>query len=127
VPVSQQLADRLQRATGGNPLALLELAAQRQVLDDLALGAPLVVATRVANVYTQRYRSLSDRTQHLLALVATSETGELPLLSRAAAPLGWNLSDLVPAETAGADNRQHGPRRVLPPAGSIRRVRRRTT
>jgi DNA-binding CsgD family transcriptional regulator len=99
-PVSAELADQLHRQTGGNPLALVELGEQRRVLDDLALGGPLVVATRVASVYAQRYRGLPPRTRDLLVLAAASESGEVSLLARAAASLGWDLVDLVPAEIA---------------------------
>jgi len=99
--VSAELADRLHRETGGNPLALVELAGQRRVLDDLAAGAPLLAASRVASVYAGRYRALPARSRDLLVLAASSADAEVSLLARAAASLGWDLGDLVPAETAG--------------------------
>ena len=40
-PLSRELADRLHRETGGNPLALLELGRERERLAELPPGAPL--------------------------------------------------------------------------------------
>jgi hypothetical protein len=99
-PLSPELAEQLHRQTGGNPLALVELGGQRRVFDDLALGGPLAIATRVAGVYTQSSRALPARTRDLLALAAASESGEMSLLGRAAASLGWDLAEFVPAENA---------------------------
>jgi DNA-binding CsgD family transcriptional regulator len=100
-PVSNQLADWLYRETGGNPLALVELGDRRPVLDDLAPGAPPIVASRVASAYTRRVRALPERTRQVLVLAASSHTDDIALLARAAASLGWDLADLVPAESAG--------------------------
>ena len=60
-PVSLETAARLQAETGGNPLALVELAAQPWTLDDLAPGAPLPSGSSIAAVYAQRYRALPAR------------------------------------------------------------------
>jgi DNA-binding CsgD family transcriptional regulator len=99
-PLSPELADRLHRETGGNPLALLELGAERRRLADLPPDAPLVAGTSVARVYLQRLRALPQRTRDALALAAAVDDGEVPVLARAAPMLGLDLSDLVPAETA---------------------------
>jgi DNA-binding CsgD family transcriptional regulator len=99
-PLSPELADRLHRETGGNPLALLELGAERQRLADLPPDAPLVAGTSVARVYLQRLRTLPQRTRDALALAAAVDGGEVPVLVRAAPMLGLDLSDLVPAEAA---------------------------
>jgi DNA-binding CsgD family transcriptional regulator len=107
-PISPELADRLHRETGGNPLALVELAEQRQVLDDLALGAPLMAPTRVADVYTRRYRALPARARDVLVLAAASDRGDVSLLARAMSTLGWDLADLVPAETAALVTMREG-------------------
>jgi DNA-binding CsgD family transcriptional regulator len=100
-PLSPELADRLHRETGGNPLALTELGAERQRLADLPPDAPLVAGTSVARVYLQRLRTLPQRTRDALALAAAVDGGEVPVLARAAPVLGLDLSDLVPAEAAG--------------------------
>ena len=83
-------------ATGGNPLALLELAAERA-----APGRP--TARRAARRQDQRrracscsaLRTLPQRTRDALVLAAASDGGELPVLARAAAELGLDLADLV--------------------------------
>jgi DNA-binding CsgD family transcriptional regulator len=100
-PLSQELADRLYRETGGNPLALLELGAERQRLADLPPDAPLAANTSVARVYLQRLRTLPQRIRDALVLASAVDGGELPVLARAAPMLGLDLSDLVPAEAAG--------------------------
>ena len=100
-PLSQELADRLHRETGGNPLALLELGAERQRLADLPPDAPLAAGTSVARVYLQRLRTLPQRTRDALALASAVDGGEVSVLARAAPMLGLDLSDLVPAEAAG--------------------------
>jgi DNA-binding CsgD family transcriptional regulator len=103
-PVSDDLADRLQAETGGNPLALLELARDRGWRDGAPHaahpGVPLAAGTSVAGVYVQRFRSLPQRTRDVLVLAAASDSGEMPALSRAAAALGLDINDLVPAEAA---------------------------
>ena len=81
------LAARLHRETGGNPLALLELAA-----------APAPVVTSVASAYLQRAIALPERTQAALVLAAASDGGDLALLARTA---GWDAEDLTAAEEAG--------------------------
>jgi DNA-binding CsgD family transcriptional regulator len=100
-PLSQELADRLYGETGGNPLALLELGAERQRLAGLPPDAPLAARTSVARVYLQRLRTLPQRTRDALVLASAVDGGEVPVLARAAPMLGLDLSDLVPAEAAG--------------------------
>jgi DNA-binding CsgD family transcriptional regulator len=99
-PISQNLADRLHHDTGGNPLALLELGEERQRLADLPPGAPLAAGTSIASVYLLRFRSLPQRTRDALVLAAAIDSGEVPVLARAAPMLGLDLSDLIPAEAA---------------------------
>ena len=47
-PLSEELAGRLHRETGGNPLALLELGRERERLAGLPPGAPLAAVTLLA-------------------------------------------------------------------------------
>jgi DNA-binding CsgD family transcriptional regulator/tetratricopeptide (TPR) repeat protein len=100
-PLRQDLADRLHRETGGNPLALLELVRGRQRLADLPPDAPIATGSSVAFVYLERMRSLPERTRDALVLAAAIDGGEVSVLARAAPLLGLDLSDLVPAEAAG--------------------------
>jgi DNA-binding CsgD family transcriptional regulator len=94
-------ADRLHQATAGNPLALLELAA---AAEDLALtpdGAPVLVSARISRAFVHRLDDLDDPARRALVLAATSDTGDVAMLERAAARLEIDLSSLVSAEGAG--------------------------
>src|SRR4051794_15957922 len=91
-------AARLHRETGGNPLALLELARERP--PELALDAPVPVVTSVAQAYVQRASALPERTRAVLVLAAATDRGDLALLARTAAALGLEIADLAPAEEA---------------------------
>ena len=99
-PLSQDLADRLHRDTGGNPLALLELGEDRTRLAGMPRDAPLATGTSVAGVYLLRFRSLPQRTRDVLVLAAAIDSGEVSVLARAAPILGLDLADLAPAEAA---------------------------
>jgi DNA-binding CsgD family transcriptional regulator len=100
-PLSPDLADRLHSWTGGNPLALLELGAERSRLSDSPLDTPLTVGTTAAGVYLLRFRALPQRTRDVLVLAAASDSGEMSVLAHAASVLGLDVNDLVPAEAAG--------------------------
>jgi DNA-binding CsgD family transcriptional regulator len=100
-PLAQNLADRLYRETGGNPLALLELGEERMRLADLPPDAPLAAGTSLASVYLLRFRSLPQCTRDVLVLASAIDSGEVSVLARAVPMLGLDLSDLVAAEAAG--------------------------
>ncbi|MDX6338661.1 MAG: hypothetical protein QOG05_6001 [Streptosporangiaceae bacterium] len=92
---------RLYDATAGNPLALLELAPDAQ---DLALapeGAPVLVSATITRAFLRRVGTLDDATRRALVLTASSDTGDLPTLGRAADQLGLDLSALAAAEGSG--------------------------
>ncbi len=94
-------ARRLHLATAGNPLALLELAADA---DDLVLapeGAPVLVSARISGAFLHRAGLLNRAARQALVLAATSDTGDLATLDRAAARLEIDLSALAAAESAG--------------------------
>ena len=111
-PLSEELAGRLHRETGGNPLALLELGRERERLAGLP-PAPLAAVTllapgglgcpprSVASVYLARQQALPPRTRDALVLAAALDGGEVSVLARAAPMAGLELADLVPAEAAG--------------------------
>ena len=99
--LAPEAARRLHGATAGNPLALLELAPEAY---DVALapeGAPVLVSATISRAFLRRAGSLDDDAQRALVLAATSESGDLPMLERAAARLRVNLSALSAAESAG--------------------------
>ena len=94
-----ELASRLHRETGGNPLALLELA--RGPVPDVAPVAPVPVVTSVAHAYVERAAGLPDATRGALVLAAATDRGSLALLARAGARVGVSIADLDAAEEAG--------------------------
>ncbi len=100
----ERVASRLHRETGGNPLAMLELAAEQERIDYTPLNEPLQVVASVARAYEQRFRSLDVATRQLLVLLAASESGDLGLLARSSLALALSLDDVVPAEAAGLLN-----------------------
>jgi|SRR5579884_1491843 len=93
------VARRLHRETGGNPLALIELARER--LPELAPGVPVPVPTTVAEAYLQRAAALPEPTRDTLVLAAVTDRGDVLLLERAAVRLGLSVADLDPAAAAG--------------------------
>ncbi|MGZ8782557.1 MAG: LuxR C-terminal-related transcriptional regulator, partial [Gaiellaceae bacterium] len=93
------VAARLHRDTGGNPLALIELACEEP--SDLPIDAPVPVVTSVAHAYLQRAATLPERTRDALVLAAATDRGDLVVLARAAAAMGIDVADLAPAEQAG--------------------------
>ncbi len=94
---SPAVADRLYRATAGNPLALLELAAEVENADPMPLDAPLPISTSVARAFLRRSATLSDHARRGLLLAAASDSGDLTVLARA----GLRVDDLAEAERAG--------------------------
>jgi len=99
--ITPAAAERLHGATAGNPLALIELAADGQ---DLALapeGAPVLVPARIARAFLRRVGELDEAARPALVLAATSDSGDLPTLERAASRLGLDLGALTVAEARG--------------------------
>lgn len=99
--VPRVVAQRLHAATAGNPLALLELAGDARDLELAPEGAPVPVSARVSNVFLERLRPLEDDAKAAVLLAATSDTGDLPTLERAAAALGIDPGGLAAAEAVG--------------------------
>jgi DNA-binding CsgD family transcriptional regulator len=95
-PLTDAEVDWLHRETGGNPLALIELSAERPAVD-----APPLLVTSVAQVYLRRCQALPEDTRDLLLLAAAGESSDLLVLTRAAGLLGLDLVALAAAESAG--------------------------
>ncbi len=95
------VAARAHRSTGGNPLALVELAHDPSALDDTPLDSPLPVGVRIAREFLRRYGALPEDTRTCLLVAAASDRGDMPTIARAAASLGVEVSALEPAEAAG--------------------------
>jgi DNA-binding CsgD family transcriptional regulator len=92
-------ASRLYEATGGNPLALLELADDADLLEALPPEAPVPVPARLAGVFARRADQLSAPARTAL-LTAAAAGGDLALIARACALLGVDAAALEEAETA---------------------------
>ena len=98
--LAPEAARRLHGATAGNPLALLELAPEAHNVALAPEGAPVLVSAKISRAFLRRAGLLDDDAQRALVLAATSESGDLPMLERAAARLSINLSTLAAAESA---------------------------
>jgi len=99
--LAPEVAGRLHRAAGGNPLALLELGADAHELALAPEGAPVLVSATISRAFLHRADLLDQATRQALVLAAASDTGDLPTLERAAARLSTDLSALAAAENAG--------------------------
>lgn len=100
-PVAPDIAERLVRATAGNPLALLELAPEAPRLAATPLELPAPVPTSIAESFRRRSDSLRGQARRVLVLAAASDGGDLAVLGAAAAALGLDLDELAQAESAG--------------------------
>jgi DNA-binding CsgD family transcriptional regulator len=99
--LTPEAARRLHEATAGNPLALIELAREANELVLAPEGAPLLVSTRISRAFLRRAEQLTEGERRALLLAATSDTGDLVLLDRAATRTGIDLGALSAAESAG--------------------------
>jgi AAA ATPase domain len=99
--LAPEAAARLYSATAGNPLALLELTPDAAGLALAPEGAPVLVSARISYAFLRRVDSLDEVARRALLLAASSESGDLPMLQRAAAQLQVDLSALAAAEGAG--------------------------
>ena len=111
---------RLHGATAGNPLALLELAPDAG--RDLVLapeGAPVLVSARISRAFLRRVDLLDEAARQALVLAATSDSGDLPMLERAAARLGIDLSGAGRRGERGAGHAGRGRGGVPPSAGPV--------
>src|SRR5205085_9149644 len=75
--VGDVAVDRLYAATGGNPLALLELAPEAAQLAEIPLDTPAPMVGRLARGFVGRAALLPQQTRRALVLAAASDTGDL--------------------------------------------------
>ena len=96
--------ERLVEATGGNPLALLELPAE---LTEAQLGGreplpdPLPLSRGVQRLFGERVDRLPEATRTMVLLAAAEETGDPAVVLGAAAVLGVEPGAVDAAEAAG--------------------------
>jgi DNA-binding CsgD family transcriptional regulator len=97
----EQAVDRLYRETGGNPLALVELAEVLTLDPGTALLEPVAVTTTIAEAYASRCAGLPGETRRLLVLLAASDADDLGVILRPSTALGLDVTAIAPAEAAG--------------------------
>jgi ATP/maltotriose-dependent transcriptional regulator MalT len=102
--LSPETRARLIEATGGHPLALLELPStlsEEQLAGGEPLLTPLPVSARLERAFLARVRELAEETQTLLLVAAADDTGELSTVLGAAARLDVGAEALDAAQEAG--------------------------
>ncbi|MGH9209072.1 MAG: helix-turn-helix transcriptional regulator [Acidimicrobiales bacterium] len=102
--VAPEVRARLVDETGGNPLALVELAGSLsagQLAGADPLPRPVRLGSRVERAFLDRVRQLPEATQTLLLIAATDDTGDPGVIVRAAGELGVEPDALEAAERAG--------------------------
>jgi len=95
--LDQRTGERIVAETGGNPLALVELAAELtvgQLAGSSPLPEPLPLGRRLEERFAHRVRTLPQETQTLLVLASAQQGGDPEQLWRAAKSLG------IPREAA---------------------------
>lgn len=101
--VDPVVATRIVDATGGNPLALIDLAREldvRRHADPSAVDL-IPVGRRLETHYLRQVRAMAPDVQRWLALAAAAATGDLRLITVAAAEQGLPGDCLAEASRAG--------------------------
>jgi DNA-binding CsgD family transcriptional regulator len=105
----RELADRLHDATGGNPLALLELARDDNDAPAPVAGlAPLPVGEAIRRCFARRLEALGPGARAALVIAATAQRDDMRLLLDAASRLGLSVDNFLQAEAAGAVELESG-------------------
>ena len=103
-PVSAAVADQLQQATNGNPLAILEslqVLSSQQLAGVAPLDEPLPTGPAIQRSFERRVSGLPEETRRALLLVASSHSGSIDEIRRACCEVGTILTALDAAEVAG--------------------------
>jgi len=103
-PVDPGVADQLLAATGGNPLALVELPTALtagELSGQEPLPSSLPVTEGVERAFLARVRRLPERAQTLLLVAAAEGAGDLATVQMASASLGCEPAALEAAEQSG--------------------------
>ncbi|GAB3840668.1 LuxR family transcriptional regulator [Dactylosporangium cerinum] len=90
-PIDPVAAARIAAATGGNPLALVDLATDlsvRELTETSVFDEPVPVGRRLEAFYLRQVRRAPSDLQRWLLLAAVDSTGNLALVRAAAARLG---------------------------------------
>jgi DNA-binding CsgD family transcriptional regulator len=103
-PIDETVADRLVLATGGNPLALMEmprLLSADQLSGVDPLPDPLPLRSDLRQVFLRRIAGLPAATRRGLLVAAANNSGSMAEIGGALSALGLAVSVLEPAESAG--------------------------
>jgi len=90
-PIDAAAAARIAKATGGNPLALIDLANEfsaRELTETSINAEPIPVGRRLEAFYLRQVRRTGSAMQEWLLLAAADPTGNLDMLRAAAERLG---------------------------------------
>ena len=115
--VAPSVQARLVAETGGNALALVELAgsmSSEQLAAMVPLPRPLRLTPRVEHAFGVRVRRLPEATQTLLLVAAADDTGDPAVVFRAAASLDVQPDALDAARDAGLAEMDGTGRTVFP-------------
>ncbi|WP_367321453.1 AAA family ATPase [Streptomyces sp. HUAS ZL42] len=102
--VAPAVLAELVRISGGNPLALLEIAAGltvRQARGDQPLLDPPSLGRHLERAWSTRIDRLQDQARRALVVLAASRSGETGALCKALETAGLSLEALAPAEEDG--------------------------
>ena len=97
-------ATRIATATGGNPLALIDLATELTGPELAAAGiadSPLPIGRRLEAHYARQAREAGPEVEQWLLVAAADSTGDLALVARAAEALDVSMGAGEEAEAAG--------------------------
>lgn len=103
-PLPPEAVERLHAATGGNPLALVELPGVLEPEELAAIGAgatPVPAGDRVRSAFARRVEALPEGSRRALVVLAAATVDEPVLVSRALQAAGLELGALEPAEDQG--------------------------
>jgi DNA-binding CsgD family transcriptional regulator len=99
-PVRRTQLLRLHRATGGNPLAMLELGDRLDRIEAVPAESPVAVSDEVTRAFSVRVQDLGDDARTSL-LVAATDSASAATVYEACAMLGLSNPGLTEAEDAG--------------------------
>jgi DNA-binding CsgD family transcriptional regulator len=100
-PVAADTAGWLHSATGGNPLALVELAGEAPRLRPGPVGDHVPIGARIERALARRLDRLPADALRALLAVAVADGDAIDPVLRAAESLGGSLAGLEAAEAAG--------------------------
>jgi DNA-binding CsgD family transcriptional regulator len=102
-PIDLPAAEAIVAATGGNPLALIDLAGDltaRRLTESSFSDEPIMVGRRLEAFYSRRLGHLASDVQLWLLIAAADSTGNLDLIGAAAHALGVPGNPVDEAEAA---------------------------